>query len=207
MIVGIDEAGRGPVIGPLVVCALGIEEEARVAFVKKDSKKLTPRRREAYASEIEKLGKVSLVEVWPAEIDRLRETLSINQIEVQKMACAVASLGRAERIYVDACDVDEERFGRELKTFLAYDCDIISKHAADEMYPIVAAASILAKVHRDRLVSQIRSQVGQDFGSGYPSDKKTVAFLTRWLSEHGTYPDYVRKSWKTKIAPDSYRRL
>ena len=75
MIVGIDEAGRGPVIGPLVICALGIEEEARVAFVKKDSKKLTPRRREAYASEIEKLGKVSLVEVWPAEIDKLRETL------------------------------------------------------------------------------------------------------------------------------------
>lgn len=197
MIVGIDEAGRGPVIGPLVICALGVEDEVKIAFVKKDSKKLTPRQREAYAREIEKLGKVSLVEVWPEEIDYLRKNLTINEIEVQKMACAAIKLGKVEKIYVDACDTNEERFGQNLKTFLAYECEIISKHGADEMYPIVASASILAKVRRDTLIFNIRKKVGYDFGSGYPSDKKTVDFLEKWFLEHGSYPDFVRKSWKT----------
>lgn len=197
MIVGIDEAGRGPVIGPLVICALGVSEEDRVAFVKKDSKKLSPRRREAYAREIEKLGKACIVEVWPEEIDELRKTLSINTIEVQKMACAAASLGKAEKIYVDACDVDEVRFGEELRGYLAFECDIVSKHGADETYPVVAAASILAKVRRDAIVVGLQKEVGIDFGSGYPSDRKTREFLVQWRACHGGYPSFVRKSWST----------
>jgi ribonuclease HII len=77
-----------------------------------------------------------------------------------------------------------------------FDVKIISEHHADRRYPIVSAASILAKVKRDALVKELRVNYG-DFGSGYPSDPKTIKFLTNWFKMHGSYPDFVRKSWKT----------
>jgi ribonuclease HII len=72
---------------------------------------------------------------------------------------------------------------------------VISEHKADVTYPIVSSASIIAKVERDREIRELAQRFG-DMGSGYMTDPKTVDFLERWLAQHGSYPDFVRKSWR-----------
>jgi ribonuclease HII len=94
-------------------------------------------------------------------------------------------------------DVDEERFGRDIKSELKFDLEIISKHEADDLYPIVSAASIIAKTKRDFEIEKIKSEIGEDVGSGYPSDSKTISFLKKWIEEHKTPPPHTRHSWKT----------
>ena len=74
---------------------------------------------------------------------------------------------------------------------------MVSKHGADAHYPSVSAASILAKTKRDHLVDKIREELGQEIGSGYPSDQTTINFLKSWYTEHGKMPPHVRMSWKT----------
>jgi ribonuclease HII len=71
---------------------------------------------------------------------------------------------------------------------------IISSHHADRKYPVVSAASIIAKVNRDRAIEKLRKN--HDLGSGYPSDSKTMNFIKEWISQNGDLPVFVRKSWK-----------
>ena len=68
------------------------------------------------------------------------------------------------------------------------------EHKADLNHPSVAAASILAKVTRDREIQKIKAEIGQDLGSGYPSDPTTKAFLEQNYRAH---PDIFRKSWQS----------
>jgi len=79
---------------------------------------------------------------------------------------------------------------------LSVDPKLVIEHKADSTYPIVSAASILAKEAREDAISELKKKVG-DFGSGYPSDPLTKEFLTRWLNEHNSFPTWVRHSWKT----------
>ena len=93
--------------------------------------------------------------------------------------------------------MDEERFGRDIQGELDFTLEIVSKHGADDCYPIVSAASIIAKTTRDAEVRKIKEEIGQEIGSGYPSDTVTIRFLEEWVSSHGTFPPHTRKSWKT----------
>ena len=200
MIAGIDEAGKGPVLGPMCVAGLLMDENKLDRFVKlgvKDSKKLTPKKRESLSVEIRKLAdKIFILEVSPGQIDGLRKVITMNEIMV---ACYVKVLEelRPERAFVDAADVIAERFGENIKKKYSCDLNITSEHNADEKYPIVSAASILAKVRRDELVRNIGKNVGIEIGSGYPADPKTIKFLEDWVREHGTLPDFARSSWET----------
>ncbi|MEO2151636.1 MAG: ribonuclease HII, partial [Thermococcus sp.] len=99
-------------------------------------------------------------------------------------------------VYADAADVDEERFGRELKERLGFKAEIIAKHRADALFPVVSAASIVAKVTRDREIEKLKAEYGE-IGSGYPSDPRTRAFLENYYREHGAFPPIVRRGWKT----------
>lgn len=200
MIAGIDEAGKGPVLGPMCVAGLLVDENKLDRMVKlgvKDSKKLTPKKREDLFVEINKLAdNIFILEVSPGQIDGLRKVMTMNEIMV---ACYVKVLEelRPERVFVDAADVIANRFGDNIKKKYSGDMNIISEHNADEKYPIVSAASILAKVRRDELVRKIEKNVGIEIGSGYPADPKTVKFLEDWVREHGTLPDFARSSWET----------
>lgn len=200
MIAGIDEAGKGPVLGPMCVAGLLVDENKLDRLVKlgvKDSKKLTPKKREALSVEIKMLAdKIFILEVSPGQIDELRKVITMNEIMV---ACYVKVLEelRPESAFVDAADVVAERFGENIKKKYSRDLNITSEHKADEKYPIVSAASILAKVRRDELVRNIEKTAGTEIGSGYPSDRKTIAFLENWVSEHGSLPDFARSSWET----------
>jgi ribonuclease HII len=200
MIAGIDEAGKGPVLGPMCVAGLLLDENKleRIARLGvKDSKKLTPKKREALSIDIKKLAdKIFVLEVSPGKIDELRKVITMNEIMVLCYVRVLEEL-KPETAFVDASDVIAERFGENIMKKYSIDLNITSEHNADEKYPIVSAASILAKVRRDELVRNIEKTAGTEIGSGYPSDRKTINFLENWVRENGSLPDFARSSWKT----------
>ncbi|WP_054841017.1 ribonuclease HII [Thermococcus peptonophilus] len=197
---GIDEAGRGPVIGPMVIAAVVIDEKNLPKLEElnvRDSKKLTPKRRERLFNDIiEVLDDYAILELSPDVIGSREGTL--NEFEVENFAKALNSLKiKPDVVYADAADVDEERFARELGgERLTFKAEVVAKHKADDIFPVVSAASILAKVTRDRAIEKLKEEYGE-IGSGYPSDPRTRAFLENYYREHGEFPPIVRKGWKT----------
>ena len=197
MIVGVDEAGRGPVIGPLVVAGVAVESDVPLRQMNcRDSKKLSPERREALAPEIEKVAKFELVVIPAERIDVMRAEMSLNDFEA-KLFAEVIEKFHPETAYVDAADVDEIEFKRCVRRELTFEVEIVSQHNADELFPVVSAASILAKVRRDREMRGIEAAIGRTIGSGYASDSDTIAFLEAWIREHGSLPPHTRASWDT----------
>lgn len=200
LICGIDEAGRGPVLGPMVISGVCMNNEHLDSLLHlgvKDSKKLSRSKRTHLSNKIKDICICKSLIVNPNEIDeRINLRISLNQLEQFKMAEIINFL-KPEIIYLDAADVKEERFGQSVGRLLTYKpLKIISKHKADELYPIVSAASIIAKDTRDRLVMDLHENYG-DFGSGYPSDEKTIDYLTKWIQKHKKPPEFARKSWNT----------
>ena len=210
MIVGVDEAGRGPVIGPLVVAGVAVESDVPLRQMNcRDSKKLSPEKREALAPEIEKVSRFEVVVIPAEQIDVMRAEMSLNDFEAKLFAEVIAKL-RPETAYVDAADVDEIEFKRSVRRELAFDVEIVSYHNADELFPVVSAASILAKVCRDREMRSIEESIGMTIGSGYPSDPDTIAFLEKWIREKGSLPPHTRASWDTArrlLAESKNRKL
>jgi ribonuclease HII len=205
MISGVDEAGRGPVIGPLVVAGVNFKDDTQLINMKvRDSKKITPKRREFLAKEIKKLALKYEILVIPAkDIDDMRKVMTLNEIEVNAFSSIIKKL-KPEVCYVDSADVNEERFGKDISANLSFKTEIISKHKADDIYPIVSAASILAKTKRDeevRIISEkLQKKLNMPMGSGYPADPITQNFIRTWLDRYGKFPVYVRYSWKTAQA-------
>jgi ribonuclease HII len=200
MISGIDEAGKGPVLGPMCVAGVLLQEgklDALSQIGVKDSKQLTAKRREALAVEIKALAhEYYILEVSPFQIDELRKIMTMNEIMVACYAKVLEEL-KPHHAFVDAADVIAYRFGENIKKKYAGEIEITSEHNADEKYPIVSAASILAKVKRDALIKTLEENVGVEIGSGYPADPKTIRFLEAWIQEHGSLPDFARSSWET----------
>jgi ribonuclease HII len=205
-VAGVDEAGRGPMIGPLVVCGVlmttdKIPELNRIDV--RDSKTLSPSRRLTLDRKIRNLAtKVEIRVLSAADIDRLRKHTTLNEIEVTEFASVVKSL-KPQEVYLDAADVNAERFGNkigDLSGIAAMGALIVSEHKADSKFPIVSAASILAKVERDRIIDEMHKKYG-DFGSGYPSDPKTISFVRSLFEKGLTLPSIIRLSW------DSVRKI
>ena len=202
MIGGVDEAGRGPVVGPLVIAGVVIDDDTALKKISvKDSKKLSPKRREYLAKKIHELARQTKILVIPAaDIDSMRKTMTLNEIEVYAFSKIIETL-KPQICYVDAADVNDVRFGNDIQKKLSYKPTIISKHKADDTYPVVAAASILAKTTRDQQITQIAQtlerKLNVPLGSGYPADPITKQFLTRWVKTYGTLPPHTRHSWKT----------
>ncbi len=198
-IAGVDEAGKGPVIGPMCVAGVLIEEDKLYLIEElgvKDSKKLTSKKREFFSGRIkETVDSWFVLDVSAHQIDELRTIMTMNEVMVICHARVLENL-RPEHAFLDAADVNEERFGRNVQKRCKEPVRVTARHKADVRYPIVAAASIIAKVHRDCAIAALREEFG-DFGSGYPSDPKTIRFLQEWFSEHRSFPGVVRHSWKT----------
>ena len=196
-IMGIDEAGRGPVLGPLVVAGVVCEDqEVLRALGVRDSKLLTPDRRLALAGEIERVATSRIRHISAAELDASMEEESLNRIEARVFADVIRDLA-PEEVVVDACDPDEGRFGTHILRHLGYDLPLIAEHKADQNHPVVSAASIVAKVSRDAEVRRIGRELGESVGSGYAHDPETRAFLKRWVAVHGEMPPHARLAWKT----------
>ncbi|MDW5563378.1 MAG: ribonuclease HII [Methanomassiliicoccus sp.] len=202
MICGVDEAGRGPVMGPLVVAAVMVENDRALRKLKvKDSKLLSHPKREELDLKIREIAMVEVSVVTAAEIDEFMKGDTLNVLEVERFAALIERL-HPERAFVDAADVVEERFGRNIMDRITCRPELVCSHHADVKFPVVSAASIVAKVLRDRTMDTIQEAIGRPIGSGYAHDEVTLAFIRGWLKENGSFPPHVRTSWKT--AKDLY---
>ncbi|HKU33778.1 MAG TPA: ribonuclease HII [Candidatus Nitrosotalea sp.] len=196
LVCGVDDAGRGSAIGPLVIAGIRIERNKIKLLSEigvKDSKQLTPRAREnLYKKILALVDDYYVARISPRIIDQSVQKNQLNHLEGKYMAKVIAKL-RPDSAYVDSCDVNPVRFGL-LISKLAKVEKVHSSHHADRRFPVVSAASIIAKVNRDRAIEKIRKNF--DVGSGYPSDPKTMRFIKASIASNGMPPKFVRKSWK-----------
>ncbi len=198
MICGVDEAGKGAVIGPMVIAAVGCESEGELRGAGiRDSKKLTRTQREHLCDLIAGQFSTAVIIVTPEEIDLALNTRSLNICVAHAHAEAINLLG-AEETIADACDVNAARYAERVRRLLNHPCHITAEHRADESHVIVSAASIVAKVTRDRIIDDLKREYG-DIGSGYPSDPTTIVFLKEYIRRHGKPPACARANWKTVI--------
>jgi ribonuclease HII len=205
-IAGVDDAGRGPVIGPLIIAGVLIDEDRireLVSMGVRDSKLLTPESRMDLAQRIRGIAlKIAYDELSPSKIDevviRARKLQKLNLLEAKSMAKVITEL-EPMAVWVDASDVKPERYARNILDDLPTKLKrtvLISEHKADRKYPVVSAASIMAKVRRDARVRELWEEYG-NFGSGYVTDPTTMEFLKKWRLAHADFPPIVRRSWKT----------
>jgi len=203
IIIGLDEAGRGPALGPMVIAAVKISEkdlDKLNSLDLKDSKQLTKKKREELYEIIENNFEVRKIVITPEKIDEDMETSNLNKIELSafsKLSNHFLKDYENVKIFIDACSSNEQSFSNQFKAKLINKkVEIIAEHKADENYKIVSAASIIAKVTRDNVVETYKETFG-DIGSGYPSDPKTKEFLKNYVETHKKLPVIARKSWAT----------
>ncbi|MGI0102828.1 MAG: ribonuclease HII [Nitrosotalea sp.] len=196
LVCGVDDAGRGSVIGPLVIAGICIERNKIKQLSNigvKDSKQLSPSTREnLYKKILAIVDDYYVARIPPHVIDQSVKKNELNQLEGKYMAKVISRL-KPDSAYVDSCDVNPKRFGL-LISKLAQTKKVHSSHHADARFPVVSAASIIAKVNRDRAIEKIRKNF--NVGSGYPSDSRTMNFIKGTINLNGTAPKFVRKSWK-----------
>lgn len=200
-ILGIDEAGRGPVCGPLMICGY-LVEESKIRQIKdlgtKDSKMLTPEKRENLAPKLKKLADdYFVIKITAKEIDALRDISNLNKIEIARMK-ELIRLFKPDKVVIDSPEVNTKKFGEKIRNGIRFDFDLIAENFADKRYPEVSAASILAKVERDKAIAKLHKKYGF-FGSGYSHDERTIEFLKEWFKKNKGFPDFVRKSWMTAL--------
>jgi len=200
VVCGVDEAGRGCVVGPLVISAFlcrrrdaGLLREMGVA----DSKSLSRRRRVELYRLLEESFRFEVVLVEPRRISvslRASGGMGLNELEYLLVAGLIDRLNPS-RVYVDSPDRNVRRARLRILNHLKRRADVRCMVRGDKTNIFVSAASVVAKVVRDREVDKLKSVLG-DFGSGYPSDPKT----RRWLAQNLDSTDvhgFVRLGWKT----------
>jgi ribonuclease HII len=201
IIAGVDEAGRGCIIGPLVLAGISIEhaEEAKLKRIGvRDSKELPHPKREKLAKQIEEIAKdVVVLKVGACKIDAFRKQgVDMNRIEAMKFADIIRVLN-PHLAYIDAPDTNLDRFGRFMGKLVGDGIELVAKHKADRDHPVVSAASIVAKVERELEIAKLKEEFG-DFGTGYTSDERTMEWLRGWLKDNKEFPEHlVRRSWVT----------
>ena len=204
-ICGVDDAGRGSMLGPLVIAGISVNKNKLrklSALGVKDSKKLSIKKREELYKKIISLAdNYYVAKIPPKSIDASVKKHGLNQLEAKYMAKVISKLD-PDTSYVDSCDVNPQRFGKEISR-LSNNKKVRSYHHADSRFVVVSAASIIAKVTRDKSINHLKKD--HDLGSGYPSDRKTIGFVKIFYKNQKIMPTFVRKSWKPtqKIIADS----
>lgn len=216
---GIDDAGRGPVIGPMILAGCLIDQKTSEELKKlgvKDSKKLTPKRREMLAEIIrEKSETFELVIIPPNEIDgKNYDGIKLNELEA--IACAEIinkinkGFGRI-KVVVDCPSTTISKWLNFLKTKIENlsNLEVLAEHKADQNHISVSAASILAKSTREKEMDKLKEIYGIEIGSGYCSDPSSMAFLYKYAEkykEHGIFRQ-TWETWKNTIQKRSQMKL
>jgi len=197
-LLGIDEAGRGSVIGPMVIAGAMIDEKDEKLLKQigvKDSKLLTKEKREIFYDQIIKIVKdYVIIKITAKEIDETRKRINLNKIEAEKIAEIVKAM-KADTAIIDTPQVSTDKFKALVYAQSKTSTKLICENKADMNHPVCAAASILAKVERDREVEKIKKIIGYDIGVGYPHDERSIAWIRENLD--GKYKHFIRHSWVT----------
>lgn len=219
-LLGIDDAGRGPILGPMYLAGVLIKsiDEAKLKDLgARDSKLLAHSQRIKIASEIEKISKYHVEESSAEQIDEAVETINLNTLEAKKAAEIINKLNNKKdkiKVIVDCPSVNILAWKNKMISFIDHkeNLTILCEHKADFNHPVVGAASILAKVARENAVSELKKQYG-NIGSGYPADPVTVEFIksqgkdlaktgivrTSWATWKKLYPSTSNKSNQKKL--------
>ena len=203
LIGGVDEAGRGSIIGPLVVAGISIKK-SKISKLRqmgvKDSKMLTPKARANLFRLVMDMADSLCINIINCTIVDNNVFLNrLNKLEAETMASVINNI-QADKVYIDSCDVNPCRFRNYIESHLLLSSSSSSKpklysfHRADSLNVVVSAASIIAKIVRDRQIQEIRN-THHNIGSGYPSDWKTMLFIRGWVSKYKCAPHFARKSW------------
>jgi len=204
IIAGIDEAGRGAVIGPMILACVSIDskdsKKLEVIGVK-DSKELTPKKREELFKQIESIAKdIVVVKVSACKISSFKaKGINLDKLEAMKIAEMITMID-ADKIYIDSIEQNSEKFEKMIKEFLPDEkknAKLVVKNYLDESISVVSAASIIAKVERDKEIEEIKKQVNFDFGVGYSHDERTREFIEKILQTEDHPPSYLRIHWET----------
>lgn len=187
------------------------DEKKLTALGVKDSKKLSPRRREELAKAIEEIARnIVVLRVQSCRIDDMRaKGINLDKIEAMKMA-EIIELCNGSTIFIDSLEHNTQKFKQIVLSFLKNkDYNLVVENYLDESIPVVSAASIIAKVNRDEAIKEIEKEAGQPIGVGYPHDAATIEFVKKLIRENGkNLPPYVRKSWVTTqvLQEESWQR-
>ncbi|NEU55609.1 ribonuclease HII [Halorussus sp. MSC15.2] len=206
---GVDEAGKGPVLGSMFAAAVRIPDPTDLPAGIDDSKRVPPERREALAAELRDDDRIA-VGVAEVPVERIDDPeTDMNTLTVAAHADAIAEVvppnadATVEGV-ADAGDTSEERFARRVADRAPAAVELTAEHGADDEHPVVGAASIVAKVERDAHVAALAERYVEaygpelgDLGSGYPGDSTTREFLETFVAETGRLPDCARRSWST----------
>lgn len=203
---GIDDAGRGPVIGPMVLAGCVINEEIEAQFREmgvKDSKQVAPKKRKELAAKIKELALSYKIVIISPEVIDVNQSIGVKLNETEAIATAQIIDGLNENKDVIHTVVDCPSAG--IKSWQDYlitqiknmsNIDLSCEHKADVNHISAAAGSILAKETREEQMAILNSEYNNEMGSGYPSDPKTKEFLAKYAR---TYADkgIFRKCWST----------
>jgi len=203
IIVGVDEAGRGPVLGPLVMVALAVKEEDQKKLEwlgVKDSKQLSSQVREELFERIHEIAhdfRIEVIEPDAIDLSLKDVNTNLNWLEAETCARMVCELD-PDIIIIDCPSPNISAYtkfvSQRLSEAVQKKAKLIVEHKADVNHIVASAASVVAKVIRDRAVDRIKIEIGIDCGSGYMSDPKTQDFLEKY---HDKYPDLFRKGWQS----------
>ncbi len=203
LIAGVDEAGRGPVLGPLVIAALAFSEDTiqKLEWLGvKDSKQLSSSAREELFERIHEVVhdfRIEVIEPDAIDLSLQDSGTNLNWLEADTAARMISELN--PNIAIIDCPSPNipaytAYFKKRLSAAAAKNTKLIIEHKADVNHIVVSAASVIAKVLRDRNVDHLKNEIGIDFGSGYMSDPKTQAFLEKYYKE---YAHLFRKNWQS----------
>ena len=207
-VIGIDEAGKGPVLGSMFIgfsiitlvdglkSLNDFQDKLGTDFGVKDSKLLTPKKRAEVFEKLRGAIDMKYAQLTPALIDKnFFEGGKLNNLEVDAIV-QILNAERPDLVIIDALTANPGRFGSELQDKLKFDCKVISENKADSKYTVVGAASIIAKELREKEIQEIKDKVGINVGSGYPADPNTKEFLKN--NYNNKEFDFIfRKSWAT----------
>jgi ribonuclease HII len=213
LLLGIDDAGRGPIIGPMILAGVLLDKDQE-AFLKKqgaaDSKTLYQSTRVSLSKLIKKSSHgFEILKAFPEEIDAALSSpeLNLNKLEAIKAAEIINTLNTKKqniKVIIDCPSINTVAWKKTLLEYVKTPANLIisCEHKADANHTSVSAASIIAKVAREVEVAKLRKKYGP-IGSGYPSDPTTKEFLKnkgKDLANSGIF----RKTWSTwkKLYPD-----
>lgn len=216
---GIDDAGRGPVIGPMILAGCLIDDKTARKFKKwgvRDSKQLTPKRREFLAQKIK--DEAETFEVVMADADEINKKqdsgTNLNMLEALKTANIINKINKGQekiKVVVDCPSTSIVKWRDFLMTKIKNlsNLEILCEHKADKNHVSVSAASILAKSAREKEMDKLRKKYGKDIGSGYTSDPTTSKFLINNSTKHKDSGIFRKNwiTWKKAQAKSEQRKL
>ncbi|MFH0711924.1 MAG: ribonuclease HII [archaeon] len=214
LLLGIDDAGRGPVLGPMILAGILIkpeDEKIIKSWGAKDSKLLTPTIRNKIKNQLIEKFQYHTELSTPTEIDN---STNLNYLEAIKSAKIIntltKNLNEKVKIIIDCPSTNIKSWTTDVQKLIDNPklIHLICEHKADLNHPVVSAASIIAKEKREDEIQKLKLQLKTDFGSGYPADPKTKKFIAENFN-NPKYKNLIRFSWKTvkKLTQEKQQKL